>query len=723
MAHIKRHVTIVLFVASLGVFGAGGILLWASTMRLPDFDVFEERKVEQSTKIYDRTGENLLFDLHQNIQRTVVPFEEISRHVKNATVAIEDASFYEHNGLRITSIIRAVLVNLTSVGYSQGGSTITQQVVKNSLLTQEKTVTRKIKEWILSLKLERVLSKEEILTLYLNEAPYGGTMYGIEEASRTFFNKNAVNLTLAESAYLAALPQSPTYYSPYGNHRDELEKRKNLVLDKMLEYGFITQEEHDDAKVEEVLFEVRPDTSLKAPHFVFYIREYLERKYGQRTIEERGLRVITTLDYDLQKEAEKIVLEGALQNEKNFNATNIGMVAIEPATGQILAMVGSRDYFDKEIDGAVNIALAKRQPGSAFKPFVYATAFKKGFTPDTVLFDLRTQFSTACKPTDIGKSTGDCYSPGNYDNVFRGPMSIRSAIAQSVNIPAVKTLYLAGIADSIKTARDMGISTLTDPARYGLTLVLGGGEVTLLELTSAYGVFANEGLRSPTVGILEVQDSSGATLEAFADQSARVLDANIARTMSDILSDNEARSPAFGERSSLYFPGNDVAVKTGTTNDYRDAWVIGYTPSIAVGAWAGNNDNTPMEKKVAGFIIAPIWHQVMQLAIEKYPAGSFTSPDPISSNIKPVLGGIWQGGDIVKKNGKTYVQQDVHSILHWVDKSNPTGDAPSNPNKDPQYLFWETPVRAWASQNGYVSGVLIPTTLSAQSTSTPDTNF
>ncbi len=718
MAHVKHRTTIILFVVSLGIFGAGAVLLWAATMRLPDFDVFEERKVEQSTKIYDRTGENLLFDLHQNVQRTVVPYDEISRHVKNATVAIEDANFYEHNGLRITSIIRAVLVNLTSVGFSQGGSTITQQVVKNSLLTQEKTITRKIKEWILSLKLERVLSKEEILTLYLNEAPYGGTIYGIEEASRTFFNKSASDLTLAESAYLAALPQSPTYYSPYGNHRDELEKRKNLVLAKMLEYGFITQEEHDDAKVEEVSFEARPDMSLKAPHFVFYIREYLEKKYGQRALEERGLRVITTLDYDLQKEAEKIALEGALSNEKTFNASNIGMVVTEPKTGQILAMVGSRDYFDKEIDGAVNIALAKRQPGSAFKPFVYATAFKKGYTPDTVLFDLRTQFSTSCKPTDIGVTTGDCYSPGNYDNVFRGPMSIRDALAQSVNIPAIQALYLAGISDSIKTARDMGISTLADASRYGLTLVLGGGEVTLLDLTSAYGVFANEGVRNPTTGILEIQDNSGATLEKFVDQNTQVLDTNVARSISDVLSDNEARSPAFGERSSLYFPGNDVAVKTGTTNDYRDVWVVGYTPSVSVGAWAGNNDNTPMEKKVAGFIIAPIWHQLMQLAIEKYPAGSFTPPEPIAEDIKPVLGGVWQGGDIVKKNGKMYVEQDVHSILHWVDKNDPTGDIPNNPGRDPQYMFWETPVRAWAAQHGYTKGALVPINLSSSETST-----
>ncbi|MEK7606461.1 MAG: PBP1A family penicillin-binding protein [Patescibacteria group bacterium] len=702
----KKHITLLWLVGSVAVFFVGGLLLWAASLRLPDFDVFEERKIEQSTKIYDRTGEHLLYDLHENIQRTVVPFEDISRHAKNAAVAIEDADFYEHNGLKISSIIRAVLVNLTSIGYSQGGSTITQQVVKNALLTQEKTISRKIKEWVLSLKLEQVLSKEEILALYLNEAPYGGTMYGIEEASRTFFNKNAGELTLAESAYLAALPQSPTYYSPYGNHVDALSDRKNLVLAKMLEYGFINEEEHDVAVAEEVEFLARPDTRLQAPHFVFYIREYLERKYGQRVIEEQGLRVITTLDFELQTEAQKIFLEGALENEKNFNASNAGLVATDPKTGQILAMVGSRDYFDKTIDGNVNITLAHRQPGSSFKPFVYATAFKKGFTPDTILFDLPTQFSTACPVSDL-TSDGECYSPGNYDSVYRGPMTIRNALAQSVNIPAVKALYLAGINESIKTARNMGITTLTDASRYGLTLVLGGGEVTLLEMTAAYGVFANDGVRFPITGILKVEDTTGAVLEEFKEVGATVLTPNIARTISDILSDNVARAPAFGGTSALNFPGYGVAVKTGTTNDYRDAWVIGYTKGVSVGAWAGNNDNTPMEKKVAGFIIAPMWHRVMELAIEKYPGGVFIPPEPSDAS-KLILQGIWQGGDTTRKNGKWYVEQDVHSILYWVDKDNPDGPVPSTPSSDPQFKYWEAPVRTWAISQGFGGDALIP---------------
>ena len=704
-------ITIILLIAAVGIFSLGSMILWASTLRLPDFDVFEERKVEQSTKIYDRTGNVLLYDLHQNMQRTVVPLEEIARHLKNATVAIEDAEFYEHNGIKIRSIIRAVLVNLGSVGFTQGGSTITQQVIKNSLLTKEKTISRKIKEWALAIKLEQKLSKEEILSLYLNEAPYGGNIYGAEEASRTFFGKKASEINLAEAAYLAALPQAPTFFSPYGNNRERLEERKNLVLARMKDNGFITGQEYDTAMKQPVVFKPRSESGIKAPHFVFYVREYLEQKYGGQAIEEDGLRVITTLDYDLQQKAEEILKKGALENEKNFNASNAGIVAIDPKTGGVLAMVGSRDYFDENIDGNFNITLAKRQPGSAFKPFVYATAFQKGYTPETILFDLQTQFSTACSPTDFSGAPA-CYSPGNYDGIFRGPVTIREALAQSINVPAVKALYLAGINNSIRTAQALGITTLTDSKRYGLSLVLGGGEVTLLEMTGAYGAFANEGIRNPINPILKIETPDGETAEAFTPQSLRAIDKNVALQISDILSDNAARSPAFGERSSLYFAGAQVAAKTGTTNDYRDAWIVGYTPGIAAGAWAGNNDNTPMEKKVAGFIIAPMWHEFMEFAIEKYPGDGFPAPTTDIPE-KPVLRGIWQGGITSVSGSVPVLTQSVHSILHWVNKDDPRGPAPANPAGDPQYSLWEPPVRAWARAKGYGEGsqIILPGTV------------
>lgn len=703
---ISHHV--VIFIIALGIFASGAVVLWAATLRIPDLDTFDERIIRQSTKIYDRTEKILLFDVHEDVQRTVVGFDQISRNAKNATVAIEDAEFYEHKGIKPRAILRAIFVNLGSLEFEQGGSTITQQVVKNSLLTSEKLISRKLKEWVLSIKLEQQLSKEEILTHYLNEAPYGGNLYGIEEASEAFFAKPASDLSLAESAYLAALPQAPTYYSPYGENRDVLDKRKNLVLERMLEQGFISKEEYAEARDESVVFQPKPEQRLKAAHFVMYVRQYLEERYGEKAIEEDGLRVITTLNYDLQQSAEKIVKRNALENAVDFNAHNAGMVAVDPKTGQILTMVGSRDYFgepspegctpglDCMFEPEVNVTAfgLGRQPGSSFKPFVYATALKKGYTPDTVVFDLRTQFSTACDPTDITNSTDPCYSPQNYDNVFRGPMTFRNALAQSVNIPAVKVLYLAGLDASLQTARDMGISTLTDKSRYGLTLVLGGGEVVPLEMASAYGVFANDGVRNPPVAILRVEDSQGNVLEEFNDSPRRVLDTQIARQISDILSDNVARSPAFGQTSYLYFPNNDVAVKTGTTNDYRDAWIVGYTPTISVATWAGNNNNASMEKRVAGFIVAPMWNEFMQVALAELPHESFPEPRRERTvDLKPVLRGIWNPatGDF---------DDGIHSILYWVDRSDPRGDTPSRPERDSQFSYWEYPVSIWAGNNG-----------------------
>jgi len=717
---LKRlfHINTIVLVVALGIFAAGVITLWAATIRIPDLDTFDERIVQQSTKIYDRTGEILLFDVHENVQRTVVPFEDISHHIKNATVAIEDAEFYKHGGVKISSTVRAILTNIlhADVFSGQGGSTITQQVVKNSLLTPEKLISRKLKEWVLAIKLEGALSKEEILELYLNEVPYGGNIYGVQEASRAFFAKDAQDLILAESAYLAALPQAPTFYSPYGNNRDALEERKNLVLRRMLEDGFITQKEYDDAAGSDVTFQPRSDSSLRAPHFVMFIREYLEQKYGRRAIEERGLRVITTLDYSLQEQAEEIVKRNALSNAEKFNAENAGLVAVDPKTGQVLVMVGSRDYFDKEIDGNFNVTLSHRQPGSSFKPFVYATAFKRGYTPETVVFDLQTEFSTECSPFQQPLYSGaNCYHPKNYDNVFRGPVSFRNALAQSINVPAVKVLYLAGIDESLRTARDLGITSLTNRDRYGLTLVLGGGEVSPIEMASAYSVFANDGVRNQISSILKIEDKGGNVLERFVPRSSQALDTNIARQITNILSDNTARTPAFGEQSYLYFPERDVAAKTGTTNDYRDAWIVGYTPNIAAAAWAGNNDNSPMEKKVAGFIVAPMWNEFMKKAIATLPEEQFVPPKSSPTDVKPIIRGVWEGSEtyaidsISKKLATEYTPAEtqkevsirsVHSILRWVDKDSPLGPLPNNPEEDPQYSRWEEPVRSWALSHG-----------------------
>lgn len=713
---------IILKIAVLGasalVCFAAIFLLWVTSWRIPTLESFEERSVTQSTKIYDRTGEVLLYDVFQNIKRTVVPFEEISPNIKEAILAIEDVTFYEHNGIRLSSIARAVIANITGLGFNQGGSTITQQVLKNSILTGEKRISRKIKEWVLAPKLEQILSKDEIFSMYLNEIPFGGSIYGIEEATNAFFGKSSKDVTVAEAAYLASLPKAPSFYSPYGSHKDRLDERKNLVLSEMLQNGFITQAEYDSAVKEVVTFQPQEEFGIKAPHFVIYVREQLIAKYGERVLEEGGLRVITTLDYDLQQKAEQEAALQAIQNKKNFNAENIGLVAIQPKTGDVLAMVGSRNYFDPEIDGNFNITTAYRQPGSAFKPFAYAQAFIKGYTPNTVIFDVPTEFSTTCYPNGTPRSPGaNCYMPGNYDLKFNGPITMRNALAQSVNIASIKTLYLAGMRDTLRLAKDMGIQSLTNIDQYGLTLVLGGGEVSLLDLTSAYSVFANEGERNPPNTILEIKNLKGETLEKAEPKPYRVLDATIAQQISDILSDEQARSPAFGFNSPLQFSNRDVAVKTGTTNDYKDAVIVGYSPEIVIGAWAGNNDNTPMERRVAAFIIAPYWNKIMNYALEDLPNTRFNRPIPETGfELKPVLRGKWQGGVstlIDKVSGKLateYTPADsldeiltggVHSILYWVNKDDPRGPTPANPDADSQFESWEYGVRAWATAHGY----------------------
>lgn len=679
-----------LVIFSLGIIILAYGITWLATMQLPDFNNFENRNIANSTKIYDRTGKIVLYNIHDNVRRTAIPIEDISPYIQKATISIEDAHFYEHFGFRPTSFIRAVITNITSGGYAQGGSTIDQQVIKNALLSREKTISRKLKEIILSIKLDRELPKDTILQIYLNESPYGGTIYGVEEASLTYFNKKAKDVTLTEAAYLAALPQAPTFYSPYGKHREELEKRKNLVLERMYELNHITKEQKDFSQKEQVVFEKDLSNSGKALHFVMYIREYLEEKYGIDMVQNGGLRVITTIDYTLQKQFEDIVKEGALENMKKFKASNSALVAIDPKTGQILSMVGSRDFFDTEIAGQFNIATAFRQPGSSFKPIVYAAAFKLGYTPETVLFDIPTQFSSLCDfegtPLRAGADSSVCYMPENYDGLFRGPVSLREALAQSLNIPAVKLLYLTGINNVITLAQAMGLSTINDPSRYGLSLVLGGGEITLLELTNAYGVFANNGMYHKQQGILEIRDRDGSILQKFTQAETEVLPESVTTLISSILSDNVARTATYGANSALYFRDRPVAVKTGTTNDYRDVWVVGYTPSIVIGMWAGNNDNTPIDKRTAGFVLAPVWRKSMTVAVEGTPVEYFPDPLPNTSS-KPIL------------EGKYCSFNGVHTILASVIKNNPAGEYPINPTNDSQYFLWENTLQKWLANH------------------------
>lgn len=721
----KNWKEIIIDVLILGIAGfiivVAGVLIWVSSLEIPDLSAFEERRVLQSTKIYDRTGEVLLYDLHEDVKRTVVPLEEMSRHVKNATIAIEDDQFYNHFGIDIRAIIRAAITNMSQGDLlgGQGGSTITQQVIKNSVLQRDKKLSRKAKEAILSIKLEQVLTKDEILEVYLNESPYGGTIYGVEEAAQSFFATSSSQLTLAQAAYLAALPQAPTFLSPFGSNRDALDRRQQLVLERMRINGFITIDEYNEALETEVEFSSSAVTGIKAPHFVFYVIEQLAEQYGEETMAEQGLHIITTLDYELQEQAERIAAQKAASNTVRYNASNAGIVATDPKNGDLLVMVGSRDYFDEEIDGNFNVTLSSRQPGSSIKPFVYANAWNKGYLPSTVLFDVQTQFSPACEPWDT-TSESPCYAPKNYNNEFVGPISMRNALAQSLNIPAVKTLYLAGLNSTLKYMADMGLTTLNDPDRYGLTLVLGGGEVKLLDMTHAYGIFANGGEKATPRTILRIEDAAGNIVEETTPETKRVMDENVAHMVSDVLSDNVARTPLWGSWSLVNFGDRDVAIKSGSTNNLRDAWIMGYTPNIAVGAWVGNNDNEAMGGGLSGLLTTPMWREFMDVALEKLPAETFPQPQINTEGIKPVLRGQYIDTSLLlqamqnQNNSSSTndvdiasVYRDIHSILHFVDRSNPTGPVPFNPQTDDAYENWEYGVAEWnESTFGALLGVV-----------------
>lgn len=725
---LKRLFVFATWIVIIGFIGSLAVFAYYSK-DLPDPEKIGQRQIIQSTKIYDRTGEILLYDIHGEEKRTVIAFEEIPQYVKDATIVSEDDNFYHHFGLDFKGIIRAFFANIRGNKISQGGSTITQQFVKNAILSPERTITRKIKEAILAVGLEIKYSKDEILNFYLNQVPYGSNAYGIEAAAMTFFEKHAQELNLAESALLSVLPRATTYYSPYGSHPEELKERQEQILDRMVHFGYINKEQAEQAKKEELNF-TNEKTGIKAPHFVMYIREYLEERYGKEYVEKGGLNVYTTLDWDLQKIAEEIVFNNAEYNQKNHNAHNAALVAIDPKSGQILSMVGSKNYWGESepnnctpgrtclFDPNVNVTIRLRQPGSSFKPFAYAAAFKKGFTPDTIIFDLETEFA-------VGGAAS--YTPQNYDQKFRGPVTLRQALSQSLNIPSVKTLYLAGINETLNLAEDMGITSLKDRSRYGLSLVLGGGEVTLLEETAAFGVFANEGKKHPIVSIIRIENSKGEILEEYEEKSSQIIDKEVTRLINNILSDEQARTPMFGSNSQLSLGERPAAAKTGTTQEYRDGWTIGYTPSLVAGVWAGNNYPKSMAKGAGIYVAAPIWNEFMKKAYQiKYQTSNiksqtpdnyfdlpkeienFTEPKPINTE-KDILNGKFANEiklKIDKISGKLAtdftppdlieekIYREVHCILYYVDKNNPQGSG--NSKDDPQFNNWEPPVIKWA---------------------------
>lgn len=692
---------------------------------LPNPGMVNKRVIAESTKIYDRTGVHLLYEVHGEEKRTVIPFSDMPDVVKYATISLEDQDFYNHFGIKLTSILRSILRDIITLDKAQGGSTITQQFVKNSLLTNEKTLIRKVKEVILSLEVETKFSKDEILAMYLNEIPYGSNAYGIESAAQTFFGKPARDLTLDEAALIATLPQATAYYSPYGSHTDALIGRKSFALKTMAKLGYITQEQADEAINTDTLAKLQPQKDIiAAPHFVMYIKDYLQEKYGDRAVEESGLKVVTTLDWDKQQAAEQAVREGAANNKK-WKASNAALVAIDPKTGQILAMVGSKDYFDDSIDGQVNIAIRNLQPGSSFKPYVYLAAFSKGYLPETIIYDTKTQFETA---------EGKSYEPNNYDGNFHGPIALMKALGGSLNVPAVKVLYLVGVKDAIQLAKNLGITGLNDPSKLGLSLVLGGGEIKLIDHVGAYGTLATGGIKHQKTAILRIEDAKGATLEEFkSDAGERVIEEKYVAMLDSILSNNTNRAWVFGESSPLRFDNRSVAAKTGTTNDFRDGWTIGYTPSLAVGVWAGNNDHSAMVTGADGVnVAAPIWRAFLDKALSNYAIEEFPKYNPDDEigdgegkTNKPMLAGKLEQKEDLKvcqipgeKNtyclankycrDKDTEKKDFisdHDILYYVNREDPRGAIPEKPDRDPQYKNWEKGVVDWYDkQKGVVVG-------------------
>ncbi len=608
-----------------------GLMAYAFSATPSVANLASKTSIPQTTIIYDRTGQHILYEIHGEENRKIINFNQIPQVVKNATLATEDSDFYKHGGIDFESMIRALMVDVENRQILQGGSTITQQLARNIFLNRDKSFQRKITEIVLALKLERNYSKDQILGMYLNQIPYGSNAYGIETAAETFFGKPAKDLTLDEAALLAALPQAPTYYSPYGSNLSALKARQYMILNRMATLGLASAQDAENAEKTDTLKKIVPlQQKIDAPHFVFYVKDWLEKKYGKQMVEEGGLKVYTTLDYDKQKLAEQ-TLVNSQKLLAGYGASNAALVAIDPKTGQILAMVGSVDYYNRQIDGQVNVATSPRQPGSSFKPFVYAKAFEDGYQPESLLLDERTDFGP-------GGGGGRDYIPKDYDGTYRGVVTMRQALGSSLNIPAVQTLSMVGVRNAIDMAHRLGITTLNDSSRYGLALVLGGGEVTLLDETAGYSVFANDGQRNPATPILKITEAEGKILENSQPQNISVLDSQVARKIDSILSDNSARTPIFGPHSSLYMPGKVVAAKTGTTQYFGDAWTVGYTPSIAVGVWAGNNDNHPMHYGADGvFVAAPIWNKFMSQVINEYPAETFLAYDKVPAQDSKTL--------------------------------------------------------------------------------------
>lgn len=664
----------------------GGVALYILYRQVtPDISFLRAENIAQTSRIYDRTGQHALYELYGEENRTIVGRDGISDALRKATVAAEDERFYLHSGVDPIAILRSIKANFENGSTAEGGSTITMQLARNVFFSREKTYERKISEALTAWKLEHAMGKEDILQWYLNIVPYGSNAYGAEAAAQTYFGKHASDLSLDEAALLASIPKATTYYSPYGTHATDLQNRQRAILKKMKELGMVSDAEVRVALAEDTMKKVLPFRhAIDAPHFVMAVVDELKKKLGEEKLNRGGFSIVTTLDWDKQQEAERAVREGVERN-KQYNASNAALVAMDPRTGETLAMAGSRGYWDKGIDGQVNVALRPRQPGSSFKPIAYAAAFEAGFQPETTVYDV---------PTNFGPDgSGADYTPQNYSGNFRGPVTLRQALAGSLNIPAVKVLYLAGVNNVIDLAHKLGITTLNEKNRYGLALVLGGGEITLYDGTAAFSVFANDGKRVPAHTIREVKDAKNTlVLNGSSEASTQVVSEETARKIDSVLSDNQSRSAVFGSTSPLFIPGHTVAAKTGTTQEFHDAWTIGFTPSIVVGVWTGNNDNTAMRPGSDGvYVAAPIWNDFMQSALRELPDETFPDYQRVDSPIPMVTRPVW--GKVVyyritsgkkvseekaKKLGPDKVRQKIegggHDILYYLN-STEYGDA------------------------------------------------
>jgi membrane peptidoglycan carboxypeptidase len=686
-----------------------GLFIWYSR-DLPTPGKLVTSKYKDATRIYDR-NHVLLYSVYQDENRTYVGFSQIPKQLQQATIAIEDRNFYSDSGFSLTGMLRAVK-NMALGGGLQSGSTITQQLVKNVLLTDQQTLSRKVKEIILSIQVDKKYSKNQILEMYLNNIPYGGTAIGVEAAAEQYFGKNVQQLDLAQCAFLAGLPQGPSLYSPFSGTKYYL-NRTQEVLNAMVTTGDITQKQADSAYKEIAAYKFSHNaTNIKAPYFVMYVRKLLDDKFGEQMVANGGLQITTSLDYSIQQKAQSIVT-GEINGLKAYHVGNGAAVVTDPKTGEILAMVGGKGYFgtptpdgctpgkDCTFDPNVNAALSLRQPGSSMKPIIYSVAFEHGYTPASMIMDVQTNFKAQASDPD--------YIPVNYSGKFIGPVQIRFALGNSLNIPAVKTLARVGIKPVMQQAYNMGINnwqpTPENLASVGYSLVLGGREVTLLDETTAYGVFANEGIRQDPVALLKVTDSQGNVLYQYQPtQGPRVLPADVSFLISHILSDNNARIMDFGPNSWLVISGHTVSVKTGTTDMKRDNWTVGYSPSYVVGVWVGNDDNEAMNQAISSGETgaSPIWNKIMTAVLKGKPDQEEPKPSDVTAiQIDAFAGGLPHPGQPTRSE-------------YFINGTQPTTESPVYQNKDGKdYLVfresdpvstdgqnrWQQGIDAWIEQN------------------------